>query len=197
MKIFLLRHGESTGDVEGRYGGDYDDHLSEHGKKQALVLAERLKGKGIEVVFYSVRIRAKETAEMLSEKLGVEMRPNGNIRERNNYGIITGMTKEEAKDKHFREVEKLSIDPINHEITDSESYDFFKQRVMIGFQDIIEKSKDHDIIAIITHGGPIRCLLREILDLELSYLGDCAVIELKIIDGKIDLVKMQGASLKN
>jgi hypothetical protein len=28
MKIYLIRHGETTGDVEGRYGGDFDDSLS-------------------------------------------------------------------------------------------------------------------------------------------------------------------------
>lgn len=28
MKIFLIRYGETTGDVEDRYGGWYDDHLT-------------------------------------------------------------------------------------------------------------------------------------------------------------------------
>ena len=34
MKIYLIRHGETTGDIEDRYGGDYDDHLSKNGKQQ-------------------------------------------------------------------------------------------------------------------------------------------------------------------
>ena len=31
MKIYLIRHGETTSDIEDRFGGDYDDHLTSHG----------------------------------------------------------------------------------------------------------------------------------------------------------------------
>jgi len=63
MKIYLIRHGETTGDIDDRFGGDYDDHLTQRGKSQAQELAEKLKGKRIEIIFVSPRIRAKETAE--------------------------------------------------------------------------------------------------------------------------------------
>lgn len=45
MKIFLCRHGQTTGDIEDRYGGDYDDHLTDLGKTQAEELANKLQGK--------------------------------------------------------------------------------------------------------------------------------------------------------
>jgi broad specificity phosphatase PhoE len=35
MIIYLIRHGESTSDIDNLYGGDYDDHLTENGKAQA------------------------------------------------------------------------------------------------------------------------------------------------------------------
>jgi broad specificity phosphatase PhoE len=73
MKIYLIRHGETTGDVEDRYGGDYDDHLTSKGKDQAKKLAEKIKDFGIERIFTSPRIRAKETSEILKGKLGVEV----------------------------------------------------------------------------------------------------------------------------
>jgi broad specificity phosphatase PhoE len=62
MKIFFIRHGETTGDVENLYGGIYDDHLSPKGRDQAQRLAIVLKDKGIERIFSSPLIRAKETA---------------------------------------------------------------------------------------------------------------------------------------
>lgn len=31
MKIYLIRHGESTSDIKLRYDGDYDDHLTSKG----------------------------------------------------------------------------------------------------------------------------------------------------------------------
>ena len=53
MKIFLIRHGESTGDIEDRYGGDYDDSLTEKGFVQAGNLAEQLANEGIELLMHS------------------------------------------------------------------------------------------------------------------------------------------------
>ena len=69
MKIFLVRHGESTSDMEDRYGGHYDDHLTEKGKRQAQKVAKQLAGKGIEVIFSSPFHRARETAEIMSRDL--------------------------------------------------------------------------------------------------------------------------------
>jgi broad specificity phosphatase PhoE len=39
MNLFFIRHGETTGDVEGRYGGDYDDRLTEKGSRAAYPTA--------------------------------------------------------------------------------------------------------------------------------------------------------------
>ena len=38
----MCRHGQTTGDIEDRYGGDYDDHLTEVGKQQSMILTENL-----------------------------------------------------------------------------------------------------------------------------------------------------------
>ena len=61
MRVFLLRHGQTTGDIEDRFGGTYEDHLTQAGKKQAEELGKKLKGEGIEKVFVSPRIRAIDT----------------------------------------------------------------------------------------------------------------------------------------
>jgi len=51
MKIYLIRHGQTTGDVEGLYGGTYDDRLSAKGKGQVKKLASKLTGRGIEIIY--------------------------------------------------------------------------------------------------------------------------------------------------
>lgn len=43
MKIYFCRHGQTTGDVEDRYGGNYDDRLTELGLNQSKELAKKLK----------------------------------------------------------------------------------------------------------------------------------------------------------
>jgi len=60
MKIYLIRHGETTGDIENRYGGSYDDHLTEKGKEQMKKTAEQLVGKNIEIIFASPHTKHKE-----------------------------------------------------------------------------------------------------------------------------------------
>ena len=107
MKIYLIRHGETTGDVENRYGGNYDDHLTEKGINQSKKLANKLKNKGIQIIYHSPRIRATETSKIVNKILKVKLKVINDIRERNNYGIITGLTKKEAKQKYPEEVEKL------------------------------------------------------------------------------------------
>jgi len=106
MKIFLCRHGQTTGDVEDRFGGDYEDHLTEEGKNQAQFLAEKLAGKDLEIIFTSPRIRALETSEILKSVLGTEVLVLEDIRERNHYGILTGMIRSEAQENFPEEIEK-------------------------------------------------------------------------------------------
>lgn len=67
MKIYLIRHGESTGDIEKRYGGSYDDHLTEKGRQQIQETTEKLLGKNIEFIFSSTLVRAKEAAKIIQE----------------------------------------------------------------------------------------------------------------------------------
>ncbi len=175
MKIYLIRHGQSTSDVEDRYGGDYDDHLTEKGEQQAKELAKSLKGKGIQAVFCSPRFRAKETAEIVSKDLNAPLEVVEDFRECNRYGIITGMVKAEAKEQYPDEVAKLG--DYRNTVQGGENYDHFKLRVIAAFEQI--KTLDYNTVAIITHAGPIRCLAREVLDMgELGNIADCQIFEL-------------------
>lgn len=176
MKIFLIRHAESTSDVEDRYGGDYNDHLTEEGKEQAQKLAVSLQDKNIEIVYSSPKFRARETAEIVVKHLGRPLEVVDDLRERNAYGIVTGMVKAKAGEQYPDEVAKLG--DYRQTVLDGEEYGHFKQRVIKAYNEI--RQLKCSTVAIITHGGPIRCLAREVLDLgELAELGDCATIELE------------------
>ncbi|MBW3018800.1 histidine phosphatase family protein, partial [Candidatus Woesearchaeota archaeon] len=140
----------------------------------------------------SPRFRAKETAEILSRKLNVPIEIIQNLRERNNYGVLTGLTKEEAKQKFPEEFAKISKDKCRHNVKNSESYEDFKERVKKAFDEITSKN---DTVAVITHGGIISTFFREVLKREFARLGDCAIIELEY-DGKYKLVSLDGAELE-
>ncbi|MAG45393.1 MAG: hypothetical protein CMH63_01310 [Nanoarchaeota archaeon] len=196
MKIFLIRHGQTTGDIEDRYGGDYEDHLTEKGEQQSRKLASKLKDKNIEIIYHSPRIRATETAKIVSKSLNLKLIKIQDLRERNAYGILTGLIKSKAKEKYPKEVDKLQKDKLNHNVQGSENYSSFKKRIIRVFNDLTDKS--NEAVAIISHGGPISTITRELLKLgELKYLGDCAILEIEKTNKKFKLLGLDGAELES
>lgn len=73
MKIYLVRHGQTTGDVEDKSGRDKDARLTGFGQRQAKNLVKELVGEKIEIIFTTPKIRARETARILQEELKVKV----------------------------------------------------------------------------------------------------------------------------
>lgn len=71
MRFFVIRHGETAWNVEGRFQGQQDTELNEKGRSQAVLLGERLAGHNFEAVLTSPLRRASETAELASAKCTV------------------------------------------------------------------------------------------------------------------------------
>ena len=192
MKIILIRHGESTSDTENRYGGSFDDHLTSKGRNQAAKLAEKISRKGIEAIYTSNLLRAMETAQILGKKLDRHVNQLESVRERNSYGHLTGMKKDEAKAKFPKDVELLN--KYTNTVAGGELYETFKARILFSLDNLTKTS--HSSIAIVTHGGPIACIFRELLKLgEFKNIGDCAFFEI-IYDGKYKLMTIENADLE-
>jgi broad specificity phosphatase PhoE len=72
MLIRLARHGESEGNFAGSLQGSrFDTPLSARGRRQAESLAIRLSEEGIDAVWTSPMVRARETAEIVSAPHGL------------------------------------------------------------------------------------------------------------------------------
>ena len=171
MKIYLIRHGQTTGDVENRYGGAYDDELSDKGKIQAQELANRLDSSGIEILFCSPMIRAQQTAKILKTNLNCEIKTIENLKERNKNGILSGMTKNEAKRKYPELVEKLK--DYRNQIQGAESQEDFTERIKKAFMEVMN-TESYSTIGIVTHGGPIWVIFEDILNEKGFDFEDCA-----------------------
>ncbi|MFA6416725.1 MAG: histidine phosphatase family protein [Patescibacteria group bacterium] len=184
MKLIFIRHGETTGDVEERYGGDYDDHLTAKGQEQAKEALEELRAKNIKLIISSPLIRAQETAKILADgKCPVITEPA--FKERNQYGILTGRIKEEAMMERPELVEFLK-DYLNT-IDGAESYQAFRDRIVSTVNNLAHKEKDI-CRAIIWHGGPMRVLFRDILKLgEIGRIGDLAWVEIEGDNGNFKM----------
>ena len=179
MKIFLIRHGETTGDIEDRYGGWYDDHLTERGREQLKITAQRLVGKEIEIIFASPLIRAKEAAKIIHSVIGVPIELIDGLKERN-YGILTGVTKEEAQAK-YPDAVKLHEDYHNTD-PNGEIYEDFCTRVTRAFELVM--LKEYKVVACVTHGGPIQCILRNLGREVPKKIEDGGIVELDVAELK-------------
>lgn len=96
--ITLLRHGESLGNVEARWQGQAEFPLTDRGREQAQVLAERWKEEQIQFdyVISSPLSRAKETAEIIASTLNLKIEFDPLWLERDN-GDFSGLTSHEVR----------------------------------------------------------------------------------------------------
>jgi broad specificity phosphatase PhoE len=175
MKLFFIRHGETTGDVEDRYGGAYDDVLSPEGERQVEQLVSELQDRGIQKIFSSPLKRARQTAEGLASAIGCEVIVIDNLRERSQYGPLTGMVKAEAK-AQYPDLVKQVKDRLNT-LPAAESYSEASERTTAAYHDVLAQAGP--CAAVVWHGGGMRVLFRDILQMgELNKIGDCCWVEL-------------------
>jgi broad specificity phosphatase PhoE len=82
--VLLARHGQTDDNLEPlRFQGWHDTPLNDTGRRQAAELAERVAGEGIASLWCSDLIRARETAEIVGARIGLEARPDRRLREGN------------------------------------------------------------------------------------------------------------------
>ena len=94
--IYLVRHGESTGNTRGAFLGLNDPPLTDCGKNQALFLGKELACLNATVIASSPLKRARQTAEVLAAKLDLPVVIEGALIEQD-FGLWDGSTLEEVE----------------------------------------------------------------------------------------------------
>jgi broad specificity phosphatase PhoE len=79
--VYLARHGQTAYNLEGRFQGQLPVPLDELGREQARELAERAATRGFAVLWSSTLLRARETAEIVAAKIGLEPREDARLME--------------------------------------------------------------------------------------------------------------------
>ena len=172
MRLLLIRHGESVANAEGRLQGHLDIPLSDRGRRQAERLAERLAPFGVEALYTSPLLRAKGTAEIMSERLGLAIEQRAALMERN-VGELEGLTREEIIARFPRSMPaRAELRPI--EIAGFEQDADFAQRVKDALAAIIE-AHAQGTVAVVTHGGIIFWFCRQTLRMPTVRPGPFAV----------------------
>jgi probable phosphoglycerate mutase len=72
-RVLLARHGQTSWNLEHRLQGQLDSPLTDEGVLQARMIAEHLVGSDITMVCASPLGRALRTADIIADRLGVEL----------------------------------------------------------------------------------------------------------------------------
>jgi len=164
MRIIVIRHGESEGDILNVHEGRADFNLTEKGHIQAEAMAEYVsKTYNIDKIYVSTLKRAVQTAKHLSEKVDVPIILDDNLMEFNN-GLIAGLSWAEADEK-YPKVENL---PIDQSVYGQESRVEFRKRAESAFERILNENDSNSTVAIISHGGMINQLYHVFLRLPIE-----------------------------
>lgn len=91
--FWFLRHGESESNVKRVVAGWTDVPLTARGRAQAVDAAERLRGQDIGAIYCSHLIRARDTAAIVAERLGLTVEIVPDLAERN-WGALEGQPPE-------------------------------------------------------------------------------------------------------
>lgn len=78
-QVYLARHGQTAYNLEGRFQGQLPVPLDERGRAQAAELAERAAEHGFAVLWSSTLLRARETAEIVAARIGLEPKPDARL----------------------------------------------------------------------------------------------------------------------
>lgn len=165
-KIIFVRHGHtphnSTDHKANRLMGWDHDHvgLSEEGRLDAAVTASKLKNYPIDAAYYSDLKRTTETAEIITNILGIGATPSELIRERN-LGSFAEHTMHDLKVNRTQEWEKFldHHDP-DWQIPGGESLRDVHARFakMLAH---LSTNHSNQTVLLITHSGYIHTVLRD------------------------------------
>ena len=154
--VILIRHGQSQGNAEGRFGGHTDTPLSAKGRKQAQATANALATQKFSAIYSSDLPRAIDTATPLVKLTGAPLITTDAFRERS-VGVMEGLTFEEAAEQYPVQYEALLHRDFEHVLEGGESYRQTLDRASTALDEAIKKHSGGRI-AVFTHTGAI-CIL--------------------------------------
>jgi broad specificity phosphatase PhoE len=154
--VLLVRHGQSKGNAERRFGGHTATPLSARGHRQAELTARTLKSESLTAIYSSDLARAIETARPLSKLTGLPIHGANAFRERS-VGVMEGLTFEAAAQQHPEQYAALLRRDFEHVLTGGESYRQLLDRARQKLDEIIDQNRGGKI-AVFSHTGTI-CIL--------------------------------------
>lgn len=157
-KLFLVRHGKTQWNMEGRYQGITNTSLTAEGIKQGKLAARYLSRVNFSGFYTSPFGRALETSEIFKKVLKTGYAVRENLREMS-FGKWEGLKFDDIISKYNNDFQKWLVNPFINPPTQGESFLELIERGEKEINRILSENEDESNILIITHGGFIVAML--------------------------------------
>ena len=165
-KWYLVRHGETNWNEQGRIQGHTDVPLNDCGRRQISLLAKRLAGHSFSTVYASDLSRATESAQALIGCRGLPIQTDADLREFD-YGRWEGLTVRQAEKENPRVFKELirSGDE-GFAAPGGEDTSQLLERVGHFCERVSRRHDAEEDLLIVAHAGSIRALVICLLELK-------------------------------
>ena len=165
-EIILIRHGETEWNSQQRMQGHSNSDLSSVGQVQIQALGQWMKNAPFDHIYSSDSLRAKQTAEAITQFSGHELKIDFRLREKN-LGVFEGLTSEEARERHPEVFRLFKTAGSKYVIDEGESTQQLQDRALEIVNEIRIKHPEERVL-LVTHGGFIRVVMKHSLGLSLE-----------------------------
>ncbi|MCS6845218.1 MAG: histidine phosphatase family protein [Caldilineales bacterium] len=171
--LLLLRHGETEWNLTGRWQGQAaDTPLTDLGRQQARIVAQRLRSYPIQAIYSSDLARAFETAQIVGEALGLAPIPEPGLRE-SDIGAWMGLTWEEIVARFPDEVAAMLAGQ-DVRRGGGESFTELQARLGATAERIVARHPGQTVL-LVSHGAALRSLVAHVLGASLSQMHRLAI----------------------
>ena len=165
-EIILIRHGETEWNSQQRMQGHSNSDLSSVGQAQIQALGQWMKNVPFDHIYSSDSLRAKQTAEAITQFSGHKLKIDLRLREKN-LGVFEGLTSEEARERHPEVFRLFKTAGSKYVIDEGESTQQLQDRALEIVDEIRIKHLEERVL-LVTHGGFIRVVMKHSLGLSLE-----------------------------
>jgi broad specificity phosphatase PhoE len=167
-ELWLIRHGQTDWNVEGRYQGQTNLPLNATGLAQAEAFAASLHGRRFSALYSSDLMRAYQTARIIAAQLGLAIQTDRRLREIH-QGEWQGRTLVEIRAVYneSKQAQRTQIDPATARAPGGESVLEVSQRMALAADDIVRAVPGGPVL-VVSHGLALATLYCQARGIPLS-----------------------------
>ena len=176
--LILLRHGQSTWNLENKFTGDVDVDLTTLGEQEARLAGVLLENYIIDIAYTSVLKRAIHTLAIILNEIGkkITVIQSAALNERN-YGDLQGLNKTETEHKYGSDKVLLWRRSYDTSPPNGESLKDTYSRVVPYYKTAIEPQLKADKnVLIVAHGNSLRALMMYLDGFSATEIADVNIV---------------------